>query len=328
MAVDRRFINAQLTVTGTANDSSSTTPNQQFIVGAAPTGNFAGAQTNDIAQYQNGAWVFRTPAADNLEIWDMETLKIKKFNGTSWEVAVDLTSINEGSAFWIDPVLALVETGASLPGTVAEAGKTFLNLTDGKLYTSTGVDTWDAGVATNDGDRYGSTTDAKIYVKDSGTYTGAVPPDGTNFTVKDVDLIYTYDAQTAALKLVGAKEVPDATYTEKGVVVVDNAGGITVVSGKIGIKRVTGTYKYTLLAGDVAAKKFTLPKTMVPGFGPYVSAAVGGIQQVNGDDFEILLNSDGNNIGTCALSWDSKGLDSVGLLVGDVFILTYPTDNI
>jgi hypothetical protein len=327
MAIDRRFLNVRLSVVGTANNSTSTTEGIQFIVGASPTGNFAAAAPNDVAQYQHGAWVFRTPTANNIEVFDLETNSMKRFNGTSWEITLDFNAINEGSAYWIDPVLSLVPTGTSTPGTAAKAGLTFLNLTDGKLYTSTGVDTWDSGTATSDGDRYASSTDTKIYAKATGTFTGAVPQDGPCFIVKDVDIVYTYDAASTSIKPLGDPETPDATTTVKGVVVVPVAGGLNVDSGALSVKRTSGVYKYTLTGTDVSAKAFTLPKKMVPGYENVVGASVGGVAQVNGVDFSIILDSDSLGIGTCALSWASgEALDSVGLVTGDVFLLTYPTD--
>jgi hypothetical protein len=49
---------------------------------------------------------------------------------------------------------------------------------------------------------------------------------------------------------------------------------------------------------------------------------------VNGVDFSIVLDSDSMGVGTCALSWASgEALDSRGLVTGDVFLLTYPTDE-
>ena len=327
MAVDRRFLNVRLSVVGTVNNSNDTTEGIQFIVGTAPTGNFANAATNDLAQYQHGAWIFRTPTANNIEIFYLETNTLKRFNGTAWEITVNFNDINEGSPYWVDPLLSIVDTGTTTPTAAAKAGLQFLNTADGKLYTSTGVDAWNAGVATTDGDRYGSSTDAKIYVNNAGTITGSVLPDGTSFIVKDVDLIYTYDASSTSLKQVGVGEFPDATTTIKGVVVVPVSGGLDVNSGALAVKRTTGVYKYTLNAADVAAKAFTLPKKMVSGYQSVVGASVGGVAQVNGVDFSIVLDSDGQEAGTCALSWaNSEALDSVGLVAGDVFLLTYPTD--
>jgi hypothetical protein len=331
MAIDRRFLNVKLTVTGTANNSTLTVEGTQFIVGASPTGNFAAATANDIAQYQGGAWRFWTPARDNIEVIDLGTNTVKRFNGTAWEIALDLNALGGagGSSFWIDPVLSLVPTGASTPSVAAGAGLKFLNLTDGKLYTSTAIDTWDSGAATSDGDRYASSTDAKIYVKEAGTFTGAVPPDGTCFVVKDVDIIYTYDAQTTSIKSVGDSENPDATYTTKGVMSVQADSGLAVNSGQLSLTRVTGVYKYVLTSTNITNKAFTLPKKMVAGAQNYVGASVGGVAQVNGVDFSIVLDSDSQGVGTCDLSWaNSEALDSVGLVAGDVFLLTYPTDNI
>lgn len=83
--MNRRFLEVNLRVQGTANDSASTDQGIQFIVGPDPKGHFAGARPNDIAQYLDGRWVFYTPYADSLEIQDLEAAQWKRFNGTEWE---------------------------------------------------------------------------------------------------------------------------------------------------------------------------------------------------------------------------------------------------
>ncbi len=52
-----------------------------------------------------------------------------------------------GGLSWQEPVVGV---GAALPAT-ATAGDRFVNTTDGKVYTATAADTWDAGVAPQDG---------------------------------------------------------------------------------------------------------------------------------------------------------------------------------
>ena len=81
MALDRRFLNVRLRVEGIANNSADTVNGRQFIVGTAPTGNFATAAANDIASYDGykNRWNFYKPQEDNIEIFNIEA---GKFGGS------------------------------------------------------------------------------------------------------------------------------------------------------------------------------------------------------------------------------------------------------
>lgn len=65
-----------------------------------------------------------------------------------------------GGLSWQEPV---VSVGATLPAT-ATTGDRFVNTTDGKIYTATATNTWDAGVASADGYAVFDKTDEAGYV--------------------------------------------------------------------------------------------------------------------------------------------------------------------
>ena len=326
MSIDRRFLDVRLCVRGKVNEPAETKPGIQYIVGSAPTGAFAGAHENDIATYDGYAtkWKFYTPQQDQIEVMNLETGKWERWNGTAWEAFADIGGGGgaHGSNMFLDPVLDVVSTGTVLPGT-ATAGDKFLDTATGKLHTATGPNAWDAGTATNDGDRYASSTDSKIYERTAGTFAGATPGDGALFIAKATDRLYCYDGGTSSITRIGGDAtVPDATYTEKGKVVIDQAGGIKVDSGKVSVVRRTVTFKHALTSGEATAKAFDLPKKVCAGMEGQVAAAVGGVVQTPGDDFEVV---DGGTKST--LQWTGKGLADIPLVENDVFVLTYPTDE-
>ena len=325
MSVDRRFLDVRLCVRGKVNEPTETKPGIQYIVGNAPAGAFAGAHENDIATYDGYAskWKFYTPQQDQIEVMNLATGKWERWNGTAWEAFADIGGGGApGSNMFLDPVLDVVATGASLLGT-ATAGDKFLNTATGKLHTATGTDTWDAGTDTSDGDRYASSTDAKIYERTAGTFAGTTPSDGALFISKATDRLYCYDGGTASIRQIGSDAtVPDATYTEKGKVVIDQAGGMKVEGGKVSVIRRTVTFKHSLTSEEVTNKAFDLPKKVCAGMEGQVAAAVGGVVQVPGDDFEVV---DGGTKST--LQWTGKGLADIALVENDVFVLTYPTDE-
>ena len=108
--------------------------------GDTMTGNlaFGGTHTvSGLAAPVNGTDAATKNYVDNLSV------------GLTWKNAVDTS-------------------GATNPLT-ATAGDRFLNTTDGKIYTATATDTWDAGVAAEDGDAVFVKTDETGYV-----YSGSV----------------------------------------------------------------------------------------------------------------------------------------------------------
>ena len=319
MILDRRFLDVRLRVEGTVNNSTDTVNGRQFIVGAAPTGNFATASANDIASYDGykNKWNFYKPHVDNIEIFNIEVGKWQFWNGTAW------TNIpmSFSSEFYAEPVISLIATGTTNP-VAAAVGDKFLNTATGLVHTATEVNTWNAGAETNDNDRYASRTDAQIYTKKNGTFIGVLLVNGTTFIAKDTDKLYCYDAEGGALSVIGGEAtVPDATYTEKGKVSVAENGGIKITSGSISLNHKTITVTHTLTQEEITAKSFNLAKKVVTGLEESVAVSIGGVAQIPVVDFNITQDS-----GVSKFSWVGLGLASIALIAGDIFVITYTTD--
>ena len=182
------------------------------------------------------------------------------------------------------PVLAVVPTGTSLPAS-ASAGDAFLKTDDAKLYTATATDTWDAGTATASGSRYASSTDHKIYTSDGSALTAENVPDGGFFLNKEDNCLYIY-----------------------------NGSVFVRIGGSSGGSISLATEIHTLTAAEVTAKSFTLSNSIASGETSNVLLFVSGVAQAVGTDFTASGNS---------ISWTSKGLDTLGLRAGDVFIVHY-----
>ena len=275
MSVDRRFLDVGMTVLGIANTPGATpSAGDQYIVGAAGTGAFAGIAPNSVARFDGSAWKFSAPRAGSMEALDASAGTIIRYNGTAWETVADFNS-------FIAPVIDIVATGDELPETCAE-GEVFLNTSDNKLYTAEAEDTWDSGTALSNGARYASSTDFNAYESDGTNLIGADIKDGGLFLNKGDGCIYVYDEDVSEFKRNGA----DVTVTEM----------------------------HTLTASEVTLKAFSLNSAIAAGREGQVILFVGGVSQVAGVDF----TASGNTI-----SWDAKGLDDVGLVAGDVFVVHY-----
>ena len=77
---------------------------------------------------------------------------------------------------------------------------------------------------------------------------------------------------------------------------------------------VTVTEIHHLTAAEVSAKSFSLSNSIASGRENQVMLSVGGVAQIVGIDFSASGNS---------ISWNNKGLDSLGLAAGDTFIVHY-----
>ena len=186
----------------------------------------------------------------------------------------------------IPPVLAIVPTGATLPVS-ASAGDTFLHTSDAKLYIATAANTWDNGTITTNGARYASSTDFKIYQSDGSALTSRNILDGEEFLNKKDNLLYVYDKTSSAF-------VKSTNSSDSSVNSV--------------------TDFHTLTAAEVTAKSFSLDNIVATGQEDNILLFVSGVVQEAGTDFTVS----GNNV-----SWDNKGLDSIGLTAGDLFIVHY-----
>ena len=74
------------------------------------------------------------------------------------------------------------------------------------------------------------------------------------------------------------------------------------------------TEAHSLTADDVSAKTFTLTHSIASGQESNTLLFVSGLAQTVGSDFTASGNS---------ISWNNKGLDSIGLTVGDSFLIQY-----
>lgn len=189
---------------------------------------------------------------------------------------------------FITPVLAVVPTGTTLPAS-ASAGDSFFNTDDAKLYTATATDTWDNGTSTTDGSRYASLTDYKIYTSNGSTATSESINEGGFFLNKEDNCLYIYNG-TAFIKI----------------------GGNSSATSSISI----ATDIHSLTAAEVSAKSFSLSHSVASGEENNVLLFVSGLAQYAGTDFSVS----GKNV-----TWNGKGLDSIGLNEGDTFIVHYLT---
>lgn len=278
--LNRRFFDISVIVAGIANEpTANPVAGTQYIVGANPTGAFAGATTNSIARYDGTEWKFTAPKNGELEVLNSLTGEFLKWNGTTWAVAL---TINRNSS--TAPVLAVVPTGITLPAS-ASAGDSFFKTDDAKLYTATAADTWDSGTATANGSRYASSTDFKIYTSDGSAATGETLNEDGFFFNKENNSLYVYNGSTL-IKIGGSSDASEASVTEV----------------------------HTLTATEVTVKSFTLTNTIKTGHENNVLIFVSGVAQAVGTDFTASGN---------AISWANKGLDTIGLMAGDTFIVHY-----
>lgn len=277
--LDRRFLAISLSVLAVANEpAANSTAGSQYIVGSSPTGAFAGATAHSIARFDGSVWNFSAPKAGELEVLNLQTGEILKFDGTAWCAVATLHKP-------VVPVLAILPTGTALPAS-ANAGEAFLNTADAKLYTATAADTWDTGTATTNGDRYASSSDFKIYTSNGNSTEGVSILNGDLFLNKEDNAAYIYDSAVPTFVKITSLSSHDETVMEI----------------------------HSLTAGEVTAKGFSLSNPVAAGKENNTLLFVSGIAQAVGIDFSVSGNS---------VSWNSKGLDSIGLTTGDLFIVYY-----
>lgn len=256
--LDRRFLNVSIIVQSIANEpAANPVAGTQYIVGSTPTGAFAGATANSIANYDGSTWRFSAPKAGELEVLNIATGEILHYNGSNWEVAITINR-NSNTA----PVLAVVPTGTTLPVS-ASAGDAFFKTDDAKLYTATASNTWDTGTATASGSRYASTTNHKIYTSNGSGSTAEDVADGGFFLNKEDNHLYIYNGSTFIKVGEGS-----------------NADTTTFV-----------TDVHTLTASEVTAKSFTLNNYIASGHENNVLLFISGIAQAVGTDFTASDNT-------------------------------------
>lgn len=307
--INRRFLDVSLSVLGIVNEPPATPApvnGTQYIVGSEPAGAFASATANSIARYDGyeNKWKFTKPAPGQLEVLNVATKELVSWNGTGWSTTVELAA-SDGSSSIAKHVKAIVHSGDTLPSTAAVGAK-FLNTADSKLYVATAENTWDAGTALAEGDRYVSITDKKIYEYKDSALTGAKPADGVIFLSIGDEVVFGYDATGDKLIVVPGGEVTPPSGT-------DPVGPIVLPTPSA---EFVYTEKHTLTADEATANAFELTYNVVTGKEANVMLAVCGMVQVPGDDFEISGN---------VVAWTGKGLADIGMEANDIFVVSYPT---
>ena len=260
MAIDRRFLNISISVVGIANEPPDNPTNgTQYIVGATPTGAFAGATPNSIARYNGSAWKFSAPKIGGLEVLNADTGELLNFNGSTWGAVAAFG----GSDNFIKPVLNILNSGSTLPQSPIQ-GDTFFNSSDGKIYSANTNNTWDNGTDTTNGSRYASANEFKIFVNDNGTLSALNIIDGAFFLNKADNSLYVYNASVPALiKISASSSDTDEIVTEH----------------------------HSLSAEEVNAKAFTLSHYIKSGKENSVLLFASGIAQIEGTDFTASGNS-------------------------------------
>jgi len=281
--LDRRFLSISVTVQGIANSPADN-----------PT---AGTQ---YIVGSNPTGVFAGATANSIARYDgsawsftapkageLEAINLQTGEILRFNGSAWITAITISTFETIAPVLAVVPTGTALPAT-ADAGDAFLNTSDAKLYTATAANTWDAGTATANGSRYASSTDFKIYQSDGSALTATNIPNGGWFLNKEENALCIYDASVPAFVKLGGNSDSDSIST--------------------------ATEIHTVTAQEVTAKSFSLSHAVASGQEDNVLLFVSGVAQAVGTDFTASGSS---------ISWTNKGLDSLGLVEGDTFIVHY-----
>ena len=178
-------------------------------------------------------------------------------------------------------------TGSTLPDNPA-AGDKFINTTNNCFYTFGNNGTSSYGELQN-GARYASSTDKKIYTS-NGTYlTAKALYNGTGFLNKADNSYYVYDETTNAFFRITS-----------------NSSGNTSASLII--------ENHTLTASEATAKSFSLANSIATGQENNTLLFISGLAQVAGTDFTASGNS---------ISWTGKALENMKPVAGDVFIVQY-----
>ena len=229
---------------------------------------------------------------------------IARFNGSAWEFITpklgELEVLNlqtleilrfDGSSW--DVIAAL--SAAPIPPVLAiiptgdtlpasaVSGDVFLNISDAKIYTATDTDSWNDGILTADGDRYASLSDFKVYQSDGQALSVSTIHDGAIFFNKQNNSLFVFDAVSQSFVKAGASL---EAFTEA----------------------------HSITAAEAFAKSFSLTYSIASGQENNIICSVSGIMQIPNVDFSASGQS---------ISWNGKGLDTIGLEEGDTFIIHY-----
>ena len=95
--LDRRFFDVNLIVQGIANEpADNPTKGTQYIIGENPAGDFENAEAGQLARYNGSKWIFSTPKEGDLEVINIETGKMMRFDGVVWEDITDISGSGGG----------------------------------------------------------------------------------------------------------------------------------------------------------------------------------------------------------------------------------------
>lgn len=336
---DRRFFNVRWLVEGIANDSTSTEKYRQYIVGPAPTGNFADFPTNAIAYLQDdGTWIGLPAMVGDAEVIDLSANAIKAFNGTEWVIRKTLGGGGGGgSDAFVDPVEAMVTSGATLPTLPGdyEVGDKFVNTADNKVYTvQAGGATWDAGVTPADGERYADTTTGRVmqYNAANSAFDVIALVDSAAFVDSATNTLWIYDGPTNSfIQGSGTGSIPVASYTVLGgVTVKKDGGGISVTGGQLSLNRIYGEFEIEVTEAHISAGLvIELPQNYILGREANVAMTVGCIRQRYEVDFGVQRGNAGEGQDpTKSYLFDNGGLSAILLIAGDVLQIGYEYDPV
>lgn len=292
MQTERRFMDVRLCIDGILTAAPETpVVGKQYLVGGNATGTFEG-KDNYIAYYSAKGWKYTAPSVGQLEVFNLADLKFYRYEATGW-VAYDVASSR-----FADPVINMVlaDEEANLPATCA-AGDVFIATDTGKVFTASAENTWGTGEVAVVGSRYASKgANGKVYTSTGSAFTGVTLGDTVCFVCKADDNIYGYDEDSTTFR------------------------NLTSIEDNPIYRKHTETIVHTLTAGEVTAKEFVLPKLAELECGVLLS--VGGVVQASAIDFTVTNNAQGT---VSTVGWDALGLDDVGLVEGDVFVVSFST---
>ncbi|MBQ7263678.1 MAG: DUF2793 domain-containing protein [Synergistaceae bacterium] len=125
--IDRRFLDVSLCVQGVANEppaSPAPVNGTQWIVGAAPTGAFAGMAAHSVARYNasKSAWRATAPKQGQMELLNVADGTILSWDGTAWRTVGTLGggSSGGGQSFKVETIALSAEQATAKKITLAE----------------------------------------------------------------------------------------------------------------------------------------------------------------------------------------------------------------
>ncbi len=93
--IDRRLLDVRIAVQAVANEpAANPTAGMQYIVGSSGTGAFADVAENSIAEYDGTNWKFITPTVNSLEVLNIATKQLLRYNGTAWTAVVTFNDVD------------------------------------------------------------------------------------------------------------------------------------------------------------------------------------------------------------------------------------------